>query len=331
MNKVDLLIPKVEGVRNLCGEDLRDLSRFLYVGAASFRANQVKNLIAEKKLGQPQIERISLLESFKDELTGRLTLGRSPQSLPGQILEITRILRFMELHDLPFHLDKMENNFLEYAEHLFLRSKNPLDKLWCQITAHEDKPIPVVLLEPGTDPNALVESSFCSGPILKIHPSLIHNKPSLYFILGHEYHHYKAHHHGFRTAINFILFLSLLILIILALVFIWSKDITKRQHFFSVLSSVVIFGFTYYLAYNNFKQNELDSDRGSVRVLRAIKIDPAPSFKAYDLLASNELLGSKPNNRFYCYFNKFPPSIHNCNPHPTNEVRANNIQPLLNK
>lgn len=207
--------------------------------------------------------------------------------------------------------------------------------LWCQITANEDKPIPVVLIQPNKDINAGIKSGFFSDAVLEIHPDILQfSHPALYFILGHEYHHYRAHHNGLRTLRNFILISSLFIFIILAIAFSFYEPISKRQHVFSVLSSFVILVFTYNIAYWSFKQNELASDRGSVGVLRAINIDPVTSFEAYDQVSRTLLVRAEQNNRYSCVLdfeadNKL--SIHNCNPHPSNEVRANEIRPYLKK
>lgn len=101
----------------------RDLSRFLYYGAGKYKSNIALKLISQGKLGLPIPERMELLITIKEEMTTRLVSGHSYHSLPSYLVNISQFLRFLEKQKLPFDLDSLEENFLLWADHLYLSSK----------------------------------------------------------------------------------------------------------------------------------------------------------------------------------------------------------------
>lgn len=120
----DLLIQSPDVSEQLHGAFQLDLKRFLYVGAANYRANLAISMIDHGELGEPQQERLELLLAIKDELMARLIAGQSPNSVPHYLATLTHFFRFMDENQCSFSLEQLEANYLEYTECLFIRSKN---------------------------------------------------------------------------------------------------------------------------------------------------------------------------------------------------------------
>lgn len=106
-----------------------DLTRFLYRGGASLRANLAFKRIAEGTLGEPQTARLNLLQAVKEELENRLYAGQSENSVPHYLATFMGFVRFLDEGQHSFSLAKLEFNFLEYAEYLFINSKKKGSKL----------------------------------------------------------------------------------------------------------------------------------------------------------------------------------------------------------
>lgn len=119
----DLLIDPMSAERASASGSRFDLTRFLYSGSASLRSNVAYQKIAAEQLGSPQASRLELLVAIKEELEGRLHSGQSAQSLPHYITTLVGFIRFLDDNNLSFELSSLEENFLEYAEFLFVRHK----------------------------------------------------------------------------------------------------------------------------------------------------------------------------------------------------------------
>lgn len=129
MTTPDLLIDHLDG-KNAPGYGSRaDLTRFLYRGGASLRANLAFKRIADGVLWEPQMERLELLQAVKEELENRLHAGQSANSVPHYLATLTGFLRFLDEGQCSFSLAKLEFNFLEYAEYLFIKSRSKGSKL----------------------------------------------------------------------------------------------------------------------------------------------------------------------------------------------------------
>ena len=103
-----------------------DLTRFLYRGGASLRADLAFKKIAVGALGAIRTERLELLQAVKEELENRLYAGRSEKSVPHYLATFVGFMRFLDEGQHSFSLAKLEFNFLEYAEYLFIKSRKKL-------------------------------------------------------------------------------------------------------------------------------------------------------------------------------------------------------------
>jgi len=106
-----------------------DLTRFLYRGGASLRADLAFKKIAVGALGAIRTERLELLQAVKEELENRLYAGRSEKSVPHYLATFVGFMRFLDEGQHSFSLAKLEFNFLEYAEYLFIKSRKKGSKL----------------------------------------------------------------------------------------------------------------------------------------------------------------------------------------------------------
>lgn len=129
MTTPDLLIEYLDGEGAPGYGSRADLTRFLYRGGASLRANLAFQRIADGVLGEPQVERLELLQAVKEELENRLHAGQSANSVPHYLATLTGFLRFLDEGQRSFSLAKLEFNFLEYAEYLFVKSRSKGSKL----------------------------------------------------------------------------------------------------------------------------------------------------------------------------------------------------------
>lgn len=123
MTLPDLLIEYPDGEHAPGYGSRADLKRYLYKGGANLRSNKAFCKIAEGKLGNPLSDRLDLVQALKEEIEDRLHSGQSKNSVPHYLVTLTGFLRFLEEERYSFKLDMLEANYLEYAEHLFTRSK----------------------------------------------------------------------------------------------------------------------------------------------------------------------------------------------------------------
>lgn len=124
MHLPDLKIRSPNSNVILSGDAQLELQRFLYIGATNYRADIAMRLIRDGKLGEPQMERCELLIAIKDEIITRLVAGQSPNSVPHYMVTLTQFMGFLDENQCSFSLEKLEANYLEYAEHLFLKSRS---------------------------------------------------------------------------------------------------------------------------------------------------------------------------------------------------------------
>ncbi len=124
MHLPDLKIRSPSSNVILSGDAQLELQRFLYIGATNYRADIAMRLIRDGKLGEPQMERCELLIAIKDEIITRLVAGQSPNSVPHYMVTLAQFMGFLDENQCSFSLEKLEANYLEYAEHLFLKSRS---------------------------------------------------------------------------------------------------------------------------------------------------------------------------------------------------------------
>lgn len=121
----DLSIPIPTNAFNSGGETLRNLNRFLFVGASSCRADAFQKIMESGLQGDPQFDRLPLLRAIQIELKDRVTMGQSPQSVPTYITHITQFIRFLETTNCSFQLNELERNYFAFAKHLEEKALNP--------------------------------------------------------------------------------------------------------------------------------------------------------------------------------------------------------------
>lgn len=121
----DLSIPIPEHATNSGGETLRNLSRFLFVGASSNRADAFQKIMENDLQGEPQFDRLPLLKAIQTELKDRVTMGQSAKSVPTYINHITQFIRFLETTNCSFQLNELERNYFAFAKFLEQKALNP--------------------------------------------------------------------------------------------------------------------------------------------------------------------------------------------------------------
>lgn len=73
---------------------------------------------------EPQMARLELLTVIKDEIITRLIAGHSPHSVPHYLSTLMQFFRFLDENQRSFSVENLEDNYLEYAEYLFEKSRN---------------------------------------------------------------------------------------------------------------------------------------------------------------------------------------------------------------
>lgn len=105
---------------------LFNLNRFLYVGGAAvnLKSKAARRLETGELRGKPCLERAPLLEAIKERIESKLESGDSIQTATDDITQIRGFYQFLDQQERPATLDELETNYLDYAEHLFIRSQS---------------------------------------------------------------------------------------------------------------------------------------------------------------------------------------------------------------
>lgn len=100
-----------------------DFKRLLYKGGAGIRRDRVEQALQEGRLGEIRVERIELVSLMHGYIAGKLVSGGSPVTARNQIRTTEFFFSWADEMDAPLTVAKVQETYLEWADHLFHRAK----------------------------------------------------------------------------------------------------------------------------------------------------------------------------------------------------------------
>lgn len=100
-----------------------DLVCFLYAGGAIAKADIVKGLIANGFLGEPIIERVSLIEKIHEYIDGKLAAGGSRGTAATNIRRLREFFSWVDKAERNVNLRLIESAYIDWTEYLIHRSR----------------------------------------------------------------------------------------------------------------------------------------------------------------------------------------------------------------
>jgi len=99
-----------------------NLRRFLFVGGADINARWGLKKIEAGELSVPKLDRLGLLNSFKEQFETELISGASIISINTRLSNVKIFYQFIDRNQLPATQESVVDNYLEWAEYLFAES-----------------------------------------------------------------------------------------------------------------------------------------------------------------------------------------------------------------
>jgi len=127
----ELTFPKVTYGPNETPWDLRVL---LYEGGAAARAEKVHQLIASGELGDPQFDRLELVEKLHEEINGRVEAGGARYTTYASVYNTRLLFGFAERKCLALTLSEIVGTFCAWADSLFHRTRLKKSKNSLQVS-----------------------------------------------------------------------------------------------------------------------------------------------------------------------------------------------------
>lgn len=98
-----------------------DMKTLLYVGGASTNLTVVNRLMDSGELGQPELDRLPLVQAIYDGLCAKLAAGQSNLTIRGKISAVRHFYSWCEHNNRTLYLDTVEESFRAWVEHLVYR------------------------------------------------------------------------------------------------------------------------------------------------------------------------------------------------------------------
>ena len=100
-----------------------NLCPLLYFGGAEAKANEVADLITHGVLYPPLIDRLELVESFHDVISGKLAGGGSKETARSEIWILRKFFSWAEQEGQPLTLASVESTYINWTEFLLHRER----------------------------------------------------------------------------------------------------------------------------------------------------------------------------------------------------------------
>lgn len=103
-----------------------DLGILLYRGGASANSKLVVKLIADGKLGKPQLDRLALVVKLHEKINGSVSEGGSRETAKTQIVHLRLFFGWADRKNLTLDLDAVTETYCAWADSLVYRTRiNP--------------------------------------------------------------------------------------------------------------------------------------------------------------------------------------------------------------
>lgn len=100
-----------------------NLCPLLYFGGAEAKANEAADLITQGALGSPIVERLKLVESLHDVISGKLAGGGSKETARSEIWILRNFFSWAEQEGQSLSIASVESTYIHWAEFLWHREK----------------------------------------------------------------------------------------------------------------------------------------------------------------------------------------------------------------
>ncbi len=100
-----------------------DFAIFLYKGGSLLRVNQFHLNLKEQKLGNPLLERLTLIKKIHDEVNGDLVSGKSKETIKTLYYKLKDFFSWLDDNVENVKLENIENLYFEWCNHLSYRQR----------------------------------------------------------------------------------------------------------------------------------------------------------------------------------------------------------------
>lgn len=100
-----------------------DFSIFLYKGGSVLSFDKFKQALIEKKLGEPLLERLTLIAKLHDEVNADLVSGKSKVTIKTYYFQLKSFFSWLDINVDNVKLESIESSYFKWCDHLINRQR----------------------------------------------------------------------------------------------------------------------------------------------------------------------------------------------------------------